>query len=294
MTVSDRDRGVILVNVLVILALTASVVFLMLTSQDRLISRGQLASNAAQAEALARAGELSVLVALRRDMQSAPAEDHYTESWARAVQETVELATGRFTVEVSDANARFDVNRLTAAGLGDIQMLGRMMSALELPAEYATQIAAGISRRGPIASVDGLVDLGIPAGAVTVLRPYLSALPIEGKTNLNTVEPLLLQLLLNNRSATDRLLRTRASKGKLEASDFAQVGTVPPPGTGYTSDVWDVTVTAEVDGTEVRLTSRLVRVRPENVPDVIVVSRRFGPDPAAIPSVPPDLLQAGQ
>jgi len=258
----------------------------MLTSQDRLIARGRLAGNAAQAEALAKAGELSVLIALRRDMKTAPAEDHFAENWASALQQAVELETGRYAVAVTDANSRFDVNRLAIGGLGDIQTLGRLMAALDLPADYATRIAAGIARGGALGSIDQLADLGLPPDAIAALRPHLETLPVAGNVNLNTVGQVFLGVLLNNPAAANRLIRLRDTNGRLTAADLAQMGVLAPPGSGYTSDVWDVVVSAETDGTQVRLTSRLVRFRGPGVRDVVVTSRRFGPEAGEIPGIP--------
>ena len=78
-----RDGGVVLINVLVLLGLAASVVYLMLSLGDLSIARSQRFSEAGQALALIRGGEQSAITALRRDMLEGPGTDHAGESWAR-------------------------------------------------------------------------------------------------------------------------------------------------------------------------------------------------------------------
>ena len=53
----DRDAGVVLINVLVILSIASIVVFLMLTSQDVSLRRAQSMAAATTADALARGAE---------------------------------------------------------------------------------------------------------------------------------------------------------------------------------------------------------------------------------------------
>lgn len=285
----DPEGGVILVNVLVILALAAALVVLMLDVQDRALDRGRLASNVAQAEALARGAETSVAVALRRDMIEAPETDHLFEPWTESLQEEVNLETGRFSVEVADANARFDLNQLTARTLLDTQTLGRLVAAAGLPADIGPRIVAGVAQAGPIAETDALSDFGLTAPEIAALEPLVTALPVPGALNLNTAGETVLAAILNNRPAAARLIRQRDAAGRLTGADLARVGVIRPPNSGFTSDVWDVTALAKVDGAIVKLRSRLLRLRSPGTVEVVTIARRLGAGKAILLPPPLDL-----
>ncbi len=268
-----EDAGVILVNVLVTLALASALLVLMLTSQDSLLDRARRVSAAAQAEALALGGETSVLVALRRDMDAAPEVDHYAEPWALAQQQEVTLDTGRFAVVVRDAQARLDVNALAGGGVLQQQLLARLVAELDLPAEVAARIVVGL-RDGPVSDLSEIA--GLDDRVLAALAPHLTALPVPGSVNLNTADPLLLGVLLQNRAAARKLVAIRDRAGLITPADLRDAGVVGAGGYGFKSDVYDVTVTAEVDGMEVVLNSRLLRRSGVGTRDVVVLRRGFG------------------
>lgn len=271
------ERGIVLVNVLVILAIAAGVVALMLNTQDRAVDRARQAANMAQAEALALAGEASVLVALRRDMIEGPETDHPGEPWAASLQQEVVLETGRFAVAVEDANARYDLNRLVARGIVDIQAFSRIAAAAGVDGAAVARVVAGLAQRGPIADPADLAALGLSPDQVDALTPHVTAFAgTEGQVNLNAAGPLVLGALLGDPAAAARLLLLRAEQGSLDPADLARVGVARPPASGFTSDVWDVTVLSEVDGAVADLHSRLRRRREGDVPEIVVERRRFG------------------
>lgn len=283
------ENGIVLVNVLVILAIAAGLVLLMLTAQERAVARGRLASNVAQAEALALGAEASVLVALRRDMVEAPEADHLGEAWARSLQQEVRLATGTFRVDVADVNARFDVNRLSERRLTDIRVLTLIAAAAEVPEATATRIAAGLAQDGKVERLSDLARFGATAEEIAALDPYLVALPDDGLVNLNTCGAVVLAALLGNAEAAARLLGTREEEGELTDADLAQAGVIRPPASAFTSNLWDVSVLAEVDGAIVRLASRLLRRASVREREVIVTRRRFGIPDTGRPAMPVDL-----
>ena len=284
------DDGIVLVNVLVVLAIAAGIVALMLTAQDRAIDRARQAANLAQARALALGAEASVMVALRRDMIEAPEADHLGEPWAGALQQEVVLETGRFAVSVEDANARYDVNRLSERRIADVQAFSRIAAAAGLEGSAIARIVSGLARRGPVSDVRQLTELGVPEVELALLAPHVMALvPPEGAVNLNTAGPLVLGALLGDPQAAGRLARLRAERGFLEASDLARAGVALPPGSGFTSDAWDVTAVAEVDGAVAELRSRLRRDARGDAPVVTAQWRRLGAAPGERPPPPEGL-----
>ncbi|UWQ23165.1 general secretion pathway protein GspK [Jannaschia sp. W003] len=287
----EREDGVVLVNVLVVLALAATMVALMLQTQEGAIDDARRLASAAQARALAFGGEASVTAALRRDKEEAPEVDHVAEPWALGViQEAVELPAGRFAVAVEDAQARYDLNRLAQGGnLVELQTLARLLAALGLPAEIGPRLAARMAQGGAIAGLGDLGDLLDPE-ALAALKPHVDALPPppeeEGfgvlvpfgggrDVNLASAGEPVLAAVLANPAAAKRLVAARARSGMpLVPEDLARAGLGVPPGAGFVSDVWDTTVLAEVDGIAVTLRSRLLRA-PDGT--VGAVGRRLGP-----------------
>ena len=285
-----REDGIVLVNVLVVLAIAAGIVALMLTAQDRAIVRARQAANLAQARALALGAEASVMIALRRDMIEAPEVDHLAEPWAAVLQREVVLDTGRFSVNVEDANARYDVNRLAERRIVDVQAFSRIAAAAGLEGSATARIVSGLAERGPLDDASELDSLGLSEDEVALLAPHVTALaPPEGAVNLNAAGPLVLAAMLGDARAAERLARLRAERGFLVASDLARAGAAMPPGSGFASDAWDVTAVSEVDGAMAELRSRLRRDARGDAPVVRVERRRFGAAPGERPPPPEGL-----
>ena len=83
MTRRKSDEGVVLINVLVVLAIAGGLMMLLITSQEAALDRVSRASDAATAEQIAMGAEASVVDALRRDLDTGPDTDHFSEPWAR-------------------------------------------------------------------------------------------------------------------------------------------------------------------------------------------------------------------
>ena len=281
------DAGIILINVLVTLALGAAVVVLMFTSQERQVDRVRKSSNAARSEALARGAEDSLKVALRRDMIEAPEVDHYAEAWFAAAQEEVILETGRFSVEVTDARSRFDLNTLAAGGLAQQVMLQRLIAVLELPETVAADLIAWFLRNGP---QEKLADVEVLGSDVRqALAPHVTFLGTQGGVNVNTAGPVVLAAVLGNITTAKLAIQLRVEKGFLTPEDLMSLGIVALAGAGYTSDTFDTVIRAEVEDTRTTLRARLLRFTENDVPQVLVTERRFGAGSAAELPVVPEL-----
>ena len=278
-----NDSGIILVNVLVALALGAALVVLMFTSQDNLIDRTRRASAASQAEALALGGEASVVVALRRDMITAPDTDNFTEDWALIQQEKVQLATGAFEVQIADAQAFYDLNQLAENGLVQTQTLTLLLAQAGLPPQVGQRVIRQLQTDGPIADISQLRDLSPEVRAV--LADRVTALPVKGTVNINSAPETVLAAVLGNAATAARVIALRDRQGLVTPDDLMRIGVLEGGGVGFTSDVFDVTVTAEVDGAVVTLTSRILRLhRTPQESDIRVIARHFGPKPSRIES----------
>lgn len=270
-----RDSGIILVNVLVTLALGAALVLLMFSSQDNLIDRSRRAAAVSQAEALAMGGEASMVAALTRDMIVAPDTDNLTEDWALIQQDTITLATGRFTVVITDAQSRFDINQLMDGGFMQTQILASLIAQAELPLSLVQQITAEVQTFGPLQDLNDLRD--VDAATLNTLKTVLVALPVAGDVNLNTAPLPVLTAVIGNAAVARGLVSLRDRQGFVEQQDLSALATVPLSSIGFTSDVFDIVVTAEISDVTVTLFSRVLRLhRTPAEREVRVIARRFG------------------
>jgi type II secretory pathway component PulK len=57
-----------------------------------------------------RGGELSALVALRRDAEQSPEVDHVGEPWAKLSESGAPIEGGTFDLAIADAEGRFNIN----------------------------------------------------------------------------------------------------------------------------------------------------------------------------------------
>ena len=221
--IRQRDAGVVLINVLVILSIASIVVFLMLTSQDVSLRRAQSMAAATAADALARGAEASAVTALRRDMINAPDTDNYAEPWAQVAQQEAGLSTGRFSVRIRDAQAKLNLTRLAGGAQVEVEALLRVLAELEISRADGIRIAAEIAGRPGLKNLSELRS--ISAETINALSPFVDFLPATATLNLNTAAPLLLRAVLNNRSAALRLESMRGSAGLLTPKDLERVVT---------------------------------------------------------------------
>ena len=183
----DPQGGVILINVLVILALSSTVVFAMLRLSDTAITRSQRFSDAGQAAALITGGEVTAIAALRRDMQDAPQADHLAEAWAQIAQDDIAIEGGTFSLAISDAQGRFNLNNLAGGNPADLQILQAILAELDLPDATGLRILARMADPAPLTALSDLLDAGISADEVARLSPLVTVLPQPTPININTM-----------------------------------------------------------------------------------------------------------
>ena len=269
------DQGVVLINVLVILALTASVVYAMVSLSDISITRSQRFSTAGQALALIAAAEASAIVALRRDMTEAPATDHASEAWALTGQDDVAIAGGSFALKIEDAQRHFNLNALPASGALGAQMLQRIVLSLDLPADVGPRIAARLAQPEPLLRLTDLVaEAGLTPQDVTQLSTLVTVLPGRTDINLNTAPEALLSVIADNPVQARRLAGIRQRNGFLTPADAVAAQIILPPGVGFVSRFFQVTTSVTVDGTTQRMDSLLQRRQGRGgAPEVVAVFR---------------------
>lgn len=283
----DAEFGIILINVLVILALAAVAVFAMLSLGELTLVRSQRFSEAGAAVALLTAGEQSAVAALRRDMRDAPEVDHAGEAWAGIAQAPVAVAGGVFSLEIRDAQDRFNLNRLIEGDASDSQLLRALVATAELPPETADRILAAIEDRDPLDTPGSLVERGaLDADELAALSPFVSALPGPAALNLNGASLELLEAVFGSRIQARLIAGIRNQQGALTAENLDAASIVIPPGVGLQSSLFRLWVTARIGGALLSSESLLQRRDGPDGPEVVVIQRRVGP--AGPVPAPPD------
>ncbi len=264
----------ILVNVLFVVAVAAIVVMLMLTSQDVAIDRAQRLRQASQAGALARAGEASAIVALRRDAIAAPQVDHPREAWAAVQDREVAIRGGRFSLMIQDDQARFNLNSIGAGNVVAETRLARILATLGLAPELAAPIAGYVRVSGPVSDLGELAIIGLRPDDIATLSALVTALPGDTAINLNTADERLLAIVFDSRVSARLLASTRRGRGYLTPGDLSALSVSMPAGAGFTSDFYSVDADVRVGETRQRIRSALARRSGLTGPEVIVYGRQ--------------------
>ncbi|MGQ0567680.1 MAG: general secretion pathway protein GspK [Gemmobacter sp.] len=256
----QTDSGVVLINVLVVLALASAVLVGMIRVSDLAIARSQTFLDAARAEALIAGGEASAVAVLLRDMAEAPGADHAGEPWAAIVQDEIAVEGGTFALTLADAQARFDLNSLRGMGGIGPQVLARVAERIGLPPDAADRIAARMARGTPLRRLDDLrAEAGLTVDQVGDLAGLVTLLPVPGDVNINTAPDDLLFALADNPVQARGLVALRRLKGRLTPEDMTAVQLVLLPGIGYASRLFEVRVTARIGAVEITGGSLLLR-----------------------------------
>ncbi|KIN71055.1 type II secretion system minor pseudopilin [Sulfitobacter guttiformis] len=276
MSPRSQDAGVVLVNVLVVLAIAGGLMLVLISTQGAATDRVLRAADAAVVEQIAFGAEASVVDALRRDLDDGPETDHLNEPWALGViQNEVVLPTGEFSVQVTDLQAKFDINQLADANAGTQAFAQRLMIALDQPPQIANQIIRILAFTGPVGSLDDLLSFGVAPEALAAMRPYVTALPVQGTVNLNSVDPFLLGVMLQNRSQASQLIRLREGRGSLTLEDLSRANVLRPQNSGLISNAYSVDILAQAGDAEIRLQSTIVRSTERGAKTVEITGRRF-------------------
>ncbi|MBC8130573.1 MAG: general secretion pathway protein GspK [Rhizobiaceae bacterium] len=272
----DAEGGVVLINVLAIVAIASAVAVTMLTLSQAAIERSQRFNDAAQALATCLGAETSVIIALRRDLEEAPDVDHGREAWAMLAETAAPIAGGTFDLAIADAQSRFNVNGLRDGGSAALENFRSILVSLELPGEWAERAFALIRFTGPVSDIGELQRAGIDAAAIARLSDLVTALPGRTEVNLNTASQNLLAVLLKNPVAAAFLVSRRDRLGYLTKDDLDAADILLAPGVGFTSRYFEVAVDVRVGEAEQTLTSLLYRGERDGRPQVVALSRKRG------------------
>lgn len=280
------ERGMILINVLVIVMLASLVLAIILSGDDADASRAQRLRDAAQARGVARGAELSAVVALRRDLVSGRQGDTLTEPWADIGDKDVAIPGGRFSFDVTDAQARFNINTLLDDDPAARAALSRIFVAAGVRVETVDGVGVLLRTGGPIRDLADLARAGLSPAEVSRIAVYCTALPKSTNVNVNTAPEALLSVLLGNPTLARSLVALRRGSLGLTQPDLLANQIVLPPGSTMTSDFFWARGQVTIGDTTQQLTSLLHRSFISGKPVVVTLRRWRGRPPLQVPALP--------
>ena len=273
----DVEQGVILINVLVILALSSTIVFAMLRLSDTGVSRSQRYSEAGQAFALIDGAEATAIAALRRDMRDAPLVDHPAEDWAGIAQDQVAIEGGSFSLTIHDAAGKFNLTNLAQGQPQDVLLLQKILTRLEMPDTVGLRILARMANPKPLNGMDDLLAAGLDADTLARLSALVTVLPKPTAINLNAMPDAMFAVLAANPVQARLLQGIRERQGQLSASDLLNAGLILGAQVSEVSAFFSITTRVSVGGTTVARESLLMRAAAPEGALVTVVARTAVP-----------------
>lgn len=285
--VPDREQGMILVNVLMFVAIASGLVLLMISREELALDRGIRSREAARALAVARGGEVSALVALRRDAIDAPDSDDVSEPWARLSERGAPIEGGTFDLAISDAQGRFNINNIRSGQAGAVVLFQTIAHSVGVPDDKIVELIGLVRLTGPVTDLRPLRMAGIDAKVAARLERLVTALPGQTPINLNAADPELLMILMRDQAVVDRLVAIRKRQGFLTVKDLLDQNATLPWGTGFQSNTFWVRTRATIGGTS-QQTATLIQRRPagDSVEAVPVERWRNAAVPPGAPDFP--------
>ncbi|MCW3835753.1 general secretion pathway protein GspK [Sphingomonas canadensis] len=255
----DDEQGMILINVLMFVAIASGLVLLLITREELALDRGLRMREAARALAVARGGELSAEVALRRDLEQAPGQDHAREPWAELSERGAAIEGGTFDLAIADAEGRFNVNSLRSGEAGALVLFQTMAREVGIDDKDIEAIIAFVRLKGPVTDLRPLRLLGLDPVVLARIEPLVTALPGNTSVNLNAADEAMLAILFRDPAVARRLAALRARQGFLTAKDLTDANVTIPWGTSFRSTTFWVRTRATIGGTSQQLATLIRR-----------------------------------
>lgn len=282
------EEGMILVNVLMFVAIAAGLVLLMISREELALDRGLRTREAARALAIVRGGELSALVALRRDGEQAPDVDHVGEPWAKLSENGAPIQGGTFDLAIADAEGRFNINSVRTGEVASTILFQAIGNQVGLTPEQIVAAVEYVRLRGPVTDLRPLRLAGVEPEVAQRLERLVTALPGTTTLNLNAADEEMLALLFRDPVVAQRLVAVRERQGYLTAKDLADQNASLPWGTSFRSNTFWVRTRATIGGTSQQVATLIQRRRtPEGVVEAVPVERwRNAAVPPGAPPLP--------
>lgn len=285
----DGETGMILVNVLMMVAIASGLLLLLINREELALDRGLRTREAARGQAVIRGGELSAVVALRRDAETAPAQDYPGEPWGSLSESGAPIENGTFDLAIADAEGRFNLNAVRSGAAGPLILFKQIADSVGLRDDQQ-DIAIQFLRLAPVTDLRPIAALGFDPAIVEKLGHLVTALPGETTVNLNAADEEMLGVLFRDPLVATRLVAVRKRKGFLTQTDLTDQHVTLPQGTSFRSSTFWVRTRATIGGTEQQSATLLRRrTTQEGKVEVVAIERWRG---AAIPPDAPPFAPA--
>lgn len=255
----DGETGMILVNVLMFVAIAAGMVLLLINREELALDRGLRAREASRALAAVRGGELSAIVALRRDLQTAPGMDHPGEPWGKLSESGAPIDGGTFDLAISDAEGRFNINAVRTGEAASLILFQTIGSEIGLRGDQIDYIVQIIRLQGPVTDLRPLGFIGLEPEMMARLERLVTALPGTTTVNLNAADQEMLAILFKNPQAAERLVAIRKRRGYITPADLADQKVTIPWGTSFRSNTYWVRTRVTIGGTTQQVATLMKR-----------------------------------
>lgn len=302
---SGRQRGVVLITAILMVALLAGIASSLGLGQQVWLRQTENLNERALADSLRHSALGWITILLARDAKDNKI-DHLGELWAKQLP-PLPAEGGMIAVSIRDAQALFNLNNLVRGGapsVADIAMFRKLLEAQGLdPAlseavldwidpdsdkrpggaedvDYLAQQPPYRAANQPLSSIDELrLVRGFNVKVIEALRPHVTVLPEPTPTpiNVNTAPAAVLAAMFPNLDATalQPLLRQRETQPFQDSNQFLQQ---LPPGTpapqvvhGVRSGYFLVTLSVKTGRLERR--SEALIARPDGRPAAVIWQR---------------------
>ncbi|TKD52255.1 general secretion pathway protein GspK [Sphingomonas baiyangensis] len=239
----------ILVNVLLFVAIASAMVLLMVNREELALGSSLRMREAARALAIVRGGEVSAVVALRRDAAEAPDTDHRGEPWAALAESGIAIEGGSFDLVIADAEGRFNINNLRTGEAAPVIQFAAIAREAGFDEEQTLAAIAYVRGFGPITDLRPIRLAGIEPEVADRVQALVTALPGTTQINLNAAPREMLAFLFRDESVADQLLAIREREGAITSETLGELNLSVPPGTRFSSDTFWVRTRAAIGNT---------------------------------------------
>ncbi|MDF7776952.1 type II secretion system protein GspK, partial [Sphingomonas sp. AOB5] len=214
---------------------------------------------ASPALAAVRVGELSAVVALRRDLETAPGMDYPGEPWGKLSESGAPIDGGTFDLAISDAEGRFNINAVRSGEAASLILFQTIASAVGVPGDKIDLAVQLVRLQGPVTDLRPLTLLGLEPEVSARLSRLITALPGKTTVNLNAADQEMLAILFNDPVAAQRLIAVRNRRGYITPADLADQKVTIPWGTSFRSNTYWVRTRVTIGGTSQQVATLMKR-----------------------------------
>jgi general secretion pathway protein K len=305
--VSRRESGVAVITAILVVAVAASAATLMLAQQSAMVDQAMLITSRAQGDLYARAGIDWARGVLQEDSRTGKQLDYLGEAWAQPIA-ALPVERALVSGTITDEQGKLNLNSLVGTYEKESrEAFVRLLASQGLAPELADAVVDWIDDNADLSGPGGAEDAyylslrkpyraanapmvqveelyrvrGFDAATVRKLRPYVSALPVATKVNVNTAPEALVYAMFPQeiaRAAIARFLTERRTKPATTIEDLSQRFKQSIPGAlpiDVRSDFFSVRVQVSQDEVEIASEALVQRAVSTGAPSMVWLRPRY-------------------